>query len=451
MKRFFLNDAVDLVGLGARSIQSDSFTKCFEPITPLEMHHSGALYIFSLLIRYALCFPLRIIFFIFGTLIFFICFIIGSITKNDKIFEKSFLFYCNIFCISFGARIRNHGKKKLLNVPNIYVANHTSFLDFIVLSSYKFCHASVAENHSGLFGFFLKKILHKNGSLNFRRSEKSDKKMIKEKIKQHIMSKKTPMLLFPEGTCVNNKYTVMFQKSTFELDATICPVAIKYKRQLFDPYWNRRKHNFTEHVLYLMSRWMIEVDVYWLDPVKRHKNENLLNFIERVKKLISDKAGLIPTKWNGYMKNQIIIHDVDILRSAYNQVYLKVFEEREKKENERKMENEVELKEIESNKRKNKTEKNKKEKLQAVKLPRKKYEFKVSDSLEVQYFDFIEYEKFIKRVLNKYSSMKFKGNSKASTDNFFLRTTKVGCSCKEKKIMKKMKFMSGMCRKEAQD
>ena len=38
----------------------------------------------------------------------------------------------------------------------------------------------------------------------------------------------SPILIFPEGTCVNNEYTVLFHKGAFELDAQICPVAIKY-------------------------------------------------------------------------------------------------------------------------------------------------------------------------------------------------------------------------------
>lgn len=445
MKRFFLNDAVDLVGLGTRSINSDSFTRCFEPISALEMHHSGPLYIFSLFIRYFILFPIRIIFFIFGTLIFFFLFLLGSITKNQNLFSKSFHFYCNIFCISFGARIRNHGIKKIRNFPHIYVANHTSFLDFIVLSSYKFCHASVAENHSGFLGFFLKKILMKNGSLHFKRSEKKDKEMVKKRIKEHIQKRKTPMLIFPEGTCVNNKYTVMFQKSVFELGVTICPVAIKYKRKLFDPYWNRRKHSFTEHILYLMSRWMIEVDVYWLDPIKKEKNENLQNFIEKVKLNISEKADLIPVKWNGYMKNQIIIKDMDILKNAYKDAYLNIFYKR-------KAQKILECKKFSLFKEENKNlffkENNFYKKVGInVKQSCIKYELKISNTLEVQYFDQLKYEEFITEILNKYSDYKIKGNFHNVSGPFLPKPSGVDCFCKKKKILKNIKFIGG-CGKE---
>jgi hypothetical protein len=37
---------------------------------------------------------------------------------------------------------------------------------------------------------------------------------------------KPPLLLFPEGTCVNNEYAVMFKRGAFEMDATIIPVGM---------------------------------------------------------------------------------------------------------------------------------------------------------------------------------------------------------------------------------
>jgi 1-acyl-sn-glycerol-3-phosphate acyltransferase len=48
-------------------------------------------------------------------------------------------------------------------------------------------------------------------------------------MKKHVHTPgKSPILIFPEGTCVNNEYTVLFHKGAFELDAVVCPVAIKY-------------------------------------------------------------------------------------------------------------------------------------------------------------------------------------------------------------------------------
>ena len=50
------------------------------------------------------------------------------------------------------------------------------------------------------------------------------------RIKEHIQNEKSsPLLVFPEGVCVNNEYCVMFKKGAFELGAVVYPIAIKYK------------------------------------------------------------------------------------------------------------------------------------------------------------------------------------------------------------------------------
>ncbi len=49
----------------------------------------------------------------------------------------------------------------------------------------------------------------------------------------------TPLLIFPEGTCVNNEYTLLFKRGAFDMGCTVCPVAIKYNKVLVDAFWNR--------------------------------------------------------------------------------------------------------------------------------------------------------------------------------------------------------------------
>ena len=61
----------------------------------------------------------------------------------------------------------------------------------------------------------------------------------------------TPLLIFPEGTCVNNEYTVMFKRGAFSIGATVCPVAIKYNKIFVDAFWNSKKQSFTTHVVRL--------------------------------------------------------------------------------------------------------------------------------------------------------------------------------------------------------
>jgi glycerol-3-phosphate O-acyltransferase 3/4 len=64
----------------------------------------------------------------------------------------------------------------------------------------------------------------------FDRKDANDRLKLAAGIKAHVNDpKKMPLLLFPEGTCVNNDYCVMFKKGAFELGATVYPIAIKYK------------------------------------------------------------------------------------------------------------------------------------------------------------------------------------------------------------------------------
>lgn len=264
MKRLFLRDLVDFVALATKSLEEDDFTKCFEPISPFEMEESRFFYLFSLIIRYTLLLPIRFTILISSTFLFIAMNLLFSFLKLKT--GALFYFYSKALLLSFGAKIRHHGNKKRLKMPHLYVSNHTSFVDYIVLSSYKFPHACISENHGGLFGFLLNMLKKNNGSIGFKRSEKQDREAVLVKMKKHVYDiNSVPMIIFPEGTCVNNKYTVLFQKGAFNLDCAIVPVAIKYRRNLMDPYWNRRRYGFTEQLFYLLTRWRLEADVWWME------------------------------------------------------------------------------------------------------------------------------------------------------------------------------------------
>ena len=209
-----------------------------------------------------------------------------------------------MWLLTFGAIVRHHGIKKREREPHIYVANHTSFTDFILLSSFKFPHATVAQVHGGLFGIFQHYLLSIMGSLAFNRDEQRDRILISERMKRHASSQtNAPLLVFPEGTCVNNEATVLFHKGAFELGAAVVPVAIKYNKRLLDPYWNTREQSFSQHVLYLMTRWFMVVDVWWLPLQELKEGETAIEFSNRVKAMISEAAGLMNLSWDGYMKN----------------------------------------------------------------------------------------------------------------------------------------------------
>ena len=89
-------------------------------------------------------------------------------------------------------------------------------------------------------------------------------------MREHIEEKTNqPILIFPEGTCINNTSVMMFKKGCFEIDAPIYPVAIKYDLRFGDAFWNSNKHSMLQYLLLMMTSWAIVVDVYYLPPMEK--------------------------------------------------------------------------------------------------------------------------------------------------------------------------------------
>lgn len=323
-KRTFLHDAIDFANLGSHSLENDDFSDCFRSASPYEMRSSGILYVFSFTIRYFILFPIRLAVLAVGIAAIGSYFLYGRYFRKYSVISDSFLLFNKLMMLVLNCHINHVGVKHMHKEPHIYVSNHTSFIDYMVLSSHKFSHACISEGHGGLFGFILMKILSKNGSLGFNRSEKQDRSQILRKVKDHIHKNMAPMLIFPEGTCVNNRYMVLFQKGVFELGTLICPVAIKYKKDLLEPYWNRRQQGFVLHMFYLLTRWRMDAEVHWMDPVRAEKNESPISFSHRVKNLIAKRIGLRNTLWNGSFKSSPVLSDREILKDCFTEVYYKI-------------------------------------------------------------------------------------------------------------------------------
>ena len=113
-----------------------------------------------------------------------------------------------------------------------------------------------------------------------------------------------PLLVFPEGTCVNTNHIIQFKKGVFSLDAdiAICPVALKYNSVFVDAYWNSRRYSFQRHLFNLMTSWALICDVYYLEPQYRHKDETPADFAQRVQLMIARRGNLVARDWDGYMK-----------------------------------------------------------------------------------------------------------------------------------------------------
>ena len=141
------------------------------------------------------------------------------------------------------------------------------------------------------------------GLFNTNRLASKDRSYVAKRIKEHVADvSKPPLLVFPEGTCVNNEHIVMFKRGAFQLGTSIVPVAIKYNKIFVDGYWNSRKESFQTHLFRLMTAWALVVEVKYLDQQTKRKDETATAFASRVKAMIAKSAGLNQVPWDGYLK-----------------------------------------------------------------------------------------------------------------------------------------------------
>lgn len=99
----------------------------------------------------------------------------------------------------------------------------------------------------------------------------------------------------------------------------------RYNKTWLDPYWNTREQSFTQHIAYLMTRWLVVVDVWWLEPQVRQTTpavESPVSFADRVKAQISRQADLKNLSWDGYLKNVVRSNDLQKLRQRTQSRYV---------------------------------------------------------------------------------------------------------------------------------
>lgn len=102
------------------------------------------------------------------------------------------------------------------------------------------------------------------------------------------------------GTCINNTSVMMFKKGSFEIDATVYPVAIKvrpicwpgppcqqrcplripcspdppffamqYDPRFAEAFWNSSKFGMVNYLLRMMSSWAVVCSVWYLPPMHK--------------------------------------------------------------------------------------------------------------------------------------------------------------------------------------
>lgn len=194
---------------------------------------------FGCLIRYLVLMPTRIIITIIGVFWLVLCTaVIGCIPDGHL---KRYIYWnISIMCFrilsrAFSGLITYHDRHNMAKGGGITVANHTSPIDVAVLACDN-CYALVGQRQGGFLGVLQRALGRASSHIWFERFEIKDRELVTRRLREHVEDpNKLPILIFPEGTCINNSAVMMFKKGSFEVGGRVYPVAIKVSLKHFDP------------------------------------------------------------------------------------------------------------------------------------------------------------------------------------------------------------------------
>eukprot|EP00798_Chlamydomonas_sp_ICE-L_P015756 gene15756-21879_t len=301
----------NLLADGASAIVDDSFLRCFarHPDEPWNFTpYLWPVWVIGVFVRHFILFPLRLVslvlFILLTLMVFFpLSFLMKPSPLKSKLERKLVQVLPKLFLMSWSAVVRYHGPMPVPAPGRVWVSNHTSMIDYALICSLT-PFAAIMQLHSGWIAFLQTRLLTSLGCLWFNRTEAKDRSLVVRRMKEHVFNPDAvPLLIFPEGTCVNNEYTVLFKRGAFDIpNTTVCPVAIKYNKIFVDAFHNSKKESFSTYLLKLMSSWAVVADVWFLEPQQRLEGESADEFAARVQKMIADKAKLRVVPWDGYLK-----------------------------------------------------------------------------------------------------------------------------------------------------
>jgi lysophosphatidylcholine acyltransferase/lyso-PAF acetyltransferase len=246
-------------------------------------------------IKCILMFPIAITRILLITLILMIQYVIARCGNGNKICKTIILalFRLEMFVIGFYhvsstvARSHESSHKR----ANIIVANHISIFEALYLIYEKGACAVAKEEgfHYPILGTILK-------ALDFipaKRETKEGRKKAIETIINRVKSTTTdqaPLLIFPQGTTVTQRYMSSFKNGAFLPGESVQPVLARYHYRHWDMY-------FGDHVLVFFARTLCQfvntLSVEYLpvyNPSEEERKDPSL-YAENVRKAMAVKMG----------------------------------------------------------------------------------------------------------------------------------------------------------------
>ena len=304
-----LLDASGVLEDAANAIVDDSFHRCFNYSENPAWNWNFYLFptwVVCVIVRYFVLFPARFTVFMCSQFLFFSSFgVVHALFRGKtraKFERKLVKMYAASYIVTWGGVIKYHGPKPNKRAGYVYVANHTSMIDYIILTQMT-PFSAIAQQNKGWVGFLQNTAMDAIDCIRFNRTESKDREMVQRRLREHVRDPdRLPLLIFPEGTCVNNEYCVMFKRGAFDLGCKVVPIAIKYNKTFAETFWNSRRQSFTQHLMSLMSSWAVVADVWYMEPQEKRPGEDGIQFAERVLSMICQRAVIKPVPWDGMLK-----------------------------------------------------------------------------------------------------------------------------------------------------
>ncbi|XP_068144908.1 glycerol-3-phosphate acyltransferase 3 isoform X2 [Drosophila tropicalis] len=316
---FDFEKCLDYVKSGIEAIIEDDVTSRFEAeelkswnmLTRTNRHYEfiswkiTLIWVVGFIVRYTILMPLRVLVCFIGVVWLTLCTAaVGYLKDGEKkraVVHKVLGQCFGVLSSAISAVITYHNED---NRPSsgICVANHTSPIDVLVLMCDS-TYSLIGQRHGGFLGILQRALARASPHIWFERGEAKDRHTVAERLKQHVSDPNNPpILIFPEGTCINNTSVMQFKKGSFEVGGVIYPVAIKYDPRFGDAFWNSAKYSMMQYLYMMMTSWAIVCDVWYLPPMYRQDGESAIDFANRVKGVIAKQGGLVDLVWDGQLK-----------------------------------------------------------------------------------------------------------------------------------------------------
>ncbi|XP_023294814.1 glycerol-3-phosphate acyltransferase 3 isoform X2 [Lucilia cuprina] len=316
---FHFEGCLDYIKAGVEAIIEDEVTSRFEAeqlkswnlLTRTNRQYEfinwkiTLIWVVGFIVRYTILMPLRVLVCFIGVVWLTVCTaVVGYMPDGERKRHvvNNILRHCFSVLSSAISAVINYHNEENRPTTGICVANHTSPIDVLVLMC-DTTYSLIGQRHGGFLGILQRALARASPHIWFERGEAKDRHAVAERLKQHVSDPNNPpILIFPEGTCINNTSVMQFKKGSFEVGGVIYPVAIKYDPRFGDAFWNSSKYSMLQYLYMMMTSWAIVCDVWYLPPMYRQQGESAIDFANRVKSVIAKQGGLVDLVWDGQLK-----------------------------------------------------------------------------------------------------------------------------------------------------